>query len=293
MTHDDPHEDLLASIDLHAWRVPPPAAIAGPSLVMRALAPSAAPRRRPRLGWILAAIVLVNAAIATIIVIVLARPPVPRQTVMVQPAGGTPVDAQVRDLLQRLEEEQRQLEARLDEIKQLRALVTELSDKVHKFEEADAKRERTVPKPPAHPTGARDDREPAPVPAPGPAPTVDETCDEVSCVLNNNTPSCCAKYKKDAPVAPVVTGPPVALERQGISNGIMSVKASVSACGTHATAHGIVKVRVRVAASGLVTNVEVDSTPDAALGACVAKVVERAVFPRTQTGGSFSYPFVF
>lgn len=289
MTHDDPHEDLLASIDLHAWRVPPPADIAGPSLVMRALAPSAAPRRRPRLGWILAAIVLVNAAIATIIVIVLARPPVAQQTVMVQPAGGTPVDAQVRDLLQRLEQEQRELEARLDEIKQLRALVTELSDKVHKFEEADAKRERTVPKPPAHPIAAHDDREPTPAPAQ----LVDDSCDEVSCVLTDNKSSCCAKYKKDAPVAPVVTGPPVALDRQGISNGIASVKASVSACGTRTTAHGIVKVRVRVGANGLVTNVEVESSPDAALGACVANVVQRAVFPRTQTGGAFSYPFVF
>lgn len=291
MTHDDTDEDILSTIDLRAWRVPPPAAIAAPSLVMRALSPAAAPPKRPRLGWMLAAIVLVNAVIATLIVILLARAPARSQTVMVQPAGGSSqVDAQVRDLLQRLEVEQRELEARLDEIKQLRALVTELSEKVTRFEEADARRDHTVPKPPAHPIAARDDHEPAP--APVPAPTVDDSCDEVSCVLNNNTPSCCAKYKKErAPV--VVTGPPAALDRQAISNGVASVKASVAACGTHTTARGIVKLHVRVGANGLVTTASVAATPDAALGGCVEAAVRRAVFPRTQSGGSFSYPFVF
>jgi len=37
----------------------------------------------------------------------------------------------------------------------------------------------------------------------------------------------------------------------------------------------------------------VETTPDAALGACVAAAVQKASFAKTQTGGSFSYPFVF
>ena len=43
MTHDDPDEDLLATIDLHAWRVPPPAAD------RRSVAGDARARHRPRL----------------------------------------------------------------------------------------------------------------------------------------------------------------------------------------------------------------------------------------------------
>jgi hypothetical protein len=285
MTHDDADEDILAPIDLRAWRVPPPAAIAGPSLVMRALSPAAAPPKRRRLGWLLAAIVLVNAVIASLIVILLARAPVPAQTVMVQPAGGSPVDAQVRDLLQRLEAEQRELEARLDEIKQLRALVTELSDKVQKFEEADARRDHTVPRPPDHPAVAHDDHPPT-------APAGDASCDEVSCVLTNNGGACCAKFRKPPPPV-VANGLPEALDRAAISNGIASVKASVAACSTRSTVHGIVKLRVRVSADGRVTTVSVAAAPDAALAGCVASMVQRAVFPRTQTGGSFSYPFVF
>ena len=71
------------------------------------------------------------------------------------------------------------------------------------------------------------------------------------------------------------------------------MKASVAACSTRSTAHGIVKLRVRVSADGRVSTASVAATPDAALGDCVAGVVQRAVFPRTQAGGSFSYPFVF
>jgi hypothetical protein len=42
-----------------------------------------------------------------------------------------------------------------------------------------------------------------------------------------------------------------------------------------------------------VTNVEVEAAPDAVLARCVASAIQKAVFPQTQLGGSFSYPFVF
>jgi outer membrane biosynthesis protein TonB len=48
-----------------------------------------------------------------------------------------------------------------------------------------------------------------------------------------------------------------------------------------------------VSGGGSVSNVSVETTPDSALGACVAAAVQKASFAKTQNGGSFSYPFVF
>jgi hypothetical protein len=304
MTHDDNDagENLLAGIDLHTWRVPPPAEVHRPSLLVRALSP-ATPTKRPRVRWLVAALVLFNAAIAALLVILLSRP-APSQTVVYQAAGGGSVDAQVRDLLARLESEQRELERRLAEIKELRALVTDLSEKVRLYEQQDAnRRERTVPRPP------RDNKTPAPTPAPNPIDPYDSAtpphqfnpssttntggCDEVSCVLGNYSGACCAKYRIQQPPQPQVKGPPENLSRQMISTGIANVKASVAACGDVYKIKGKVKARVHVDASGRVTNVEIEVTPDPMLGACVASVLSRATFDKTRAGGSFSYPFIF
>ncbi len=78
-----------------------------------------------------------------------------------------------------------------------------------------------------------------------------------------------------------------------ISNGIAAVKARVTSCGDKSPAKGKVKVKVQVAASGSVSNVAVETTPDPSLGACVSAAVGKASFAKTQKGGSFSYPFVF
>ncbi len=82
------------------------------------------------------------------------------------------------------------------------------------------------------------------------------------------------------------------LDRALIADGVAKVKSAVSACGTAST-KGTVKVNVVVAASGAVTSVVVDRTPDPALGACVAAAIQKATFKPTKLGGSFSYPFVF
>jgi TonB family protein len=78
-----------------------------------------------------------------------------------------------------------------------------------------------------------------------------------------------------------------------ISAGIANVKARVQSCGDKSPAKGKVKVKVSVSGDGRVTNVAVETTPDSALGACVAAAVNKASFGKTQNGGSFSYPFVF
>lgn len=134
MTHaTDDTDSPLAGLDLQVWRVPPPAAIDRDALLGRALSPSIAPPKTMRLRWILAAIVVLNAAIATLIGIITRPDPAPATVAL--PAGGT-TDARVRELLQRLEQEQRALEQKLVELEELRALVVELSRKVERYESA-------------------------------------------------------------------------------------------------------------------------------------------------------------
>jgi hypothetical protein len=87
---------------------------------------------------------------------------------------------------------------------------------------------------------------------------------------------------------------PASLDRTAISAGIAKAKPQIMACGKASpSAKGKVKLRVTVAASGVVTTASVDETPDPKLGACVAGAVQKTSFDRTQQGGAFSYPFVF
>jgi len=298
--NNDAGEDLLAGIDLHTWRVPPPNAVDRPALLVRALSP-ATPTKRPRLAWLVAGLVVFNAAIAALLVILLSRPtPAPSQTV-IMPAGGGSVDAQVRDRLARLEAERRELERKLSDLDMQRSLVEALSHKLQECQED--LRERTVQK--------RTTVVPLPAPSPNPIDPYDTanrpdpfaqrsgggggSCDEVSCVLENYADGCCDKYRKPGLVtpAPTVQGPPENLTREMISTGIANVKARIAACGDVYKAKGKVKARVHVDASGRVTSVEIEVAPDAQLGACVASILQRAPFGKTRLGGSFSYPFIF
>jgi TonB family protein len=227
-----------------------------------------------------AALAIANAALATLVVVLLLRGPEREIVTTVVPAGGPgSVDARVKDLIARLDREQLELEGKLSELKQVQALVVELQDKVHRCEQVTHK---TTDRPrPAEPV---DDQSPA-------APA-DQGCDEVSCVLQNYSGTCCLKYRKTAP--PIATGALVdSLDRTNISSGVAAVKAQVQACAKTSPAKGKVKVHVAVAPSGAVTSVTVETTPDDALGSCVAAAVQRARFAPTRLGGSFSYPFVF
>jgi|GEM_PF-6266177 len=134
MTHStDDTDSPLAGLDLQVWRVPPPVAIDRDALLGRALSPSIAPPKSMRLRWILAAIVVLNAAIATLIGILTRPDPAPATVAL--PAGGD-IDARVRELLRRLEQEHRAFEQKLAEIEELHALVVELSRKVERYETA-------------------------------------------------------------------------------------------------------------------------------------------------------------
>ncbi|HUJ59090.1 MAG TPA: hypothetical protein VLX92_11380 [Kofleriaceae bacterium] len=256
---DDDDQDVLARIDLHAWRVPPPAAL--PGLLSRGLSPAVPPRRR-RVTWMVAALAIANVVLAAILVIVASRA-APATITTLRPAGGDALDAQTGELLRRLAAQQRTLEQRLSEVEQMRAVVEQLTDRVRRCEDS-----------------RRDRREPEP------KPSVASGCDEVSCVLTDYASACCARYPR--PPKPLPD-----FDRDMISTGIAAVRDQARACSKRSSATGIVKVHVRVDPSGHVASVFVAQTPDDALGACVEAVVRKAHFPATAAGGSFSYPFPF
>lgn len=269
MSHDDDAgEDVLAPVDLHAWRVPPPCVVDRSAILARVLSP-VTPPTRSRVTWMVAAIAIVNVVLAAVLVIVISRRP-PRTITMLQPAGGGDVNAQMQQLLHRLEQEQRELEGKLADVQQLRTVVEHLSERVRQCEEAD-RSVRPEPRP----------RREAP-----PPPDL-SACNDASCA------------KVQAPAQPPSPNPnpsralPDTLDRDGISAGIDSVRQQVQACGQRSTAKGNVMVRVRVNPAGRVETVLIASTPDPALGACVASMVQKAIFEPTHHGGAFSYPFVF
>jgi hypothetical protein len=92
---------------------------------------------------------------------------------------------------------------------------------------------------------------------------------------------------------PTVAVVPQFLDRPRISAGIANVKSRIASCGDSSPARGRVKVRVEVAPNGSVSDVRVEEAPNSTLGDCVKNVVQRATFAKTESGGNFSYPFVF
>lgn len=134
------------------------------------------------------------------------------------------------------------------------------------------------------------------------------SCEEVQCVLDGYARACCAKYKKGIKTStdsipeiwPGTSKPasgggdlPASLDRDMISAGVAKVSGRAQSCGGQSSAKGRVKVWVKVGADGRVTSVTVKSTPDPALGSCVASAMQKATFGKTQSGGSFAYPFTF
>jgi hypothetical protein len=156
----------------------------------------------------------------------------------------------------------------------------------------------TQPKPPRPPP----DRVAAPPKTDPPPPRSggdSGTCDEISCVLNNNEGPCCAKFaKKNAGktsggTASAKTDLPERLDRGMIAEGIGKVRGQVMSCGDKSPAKGTVKVSVKVGPDGRVIDVNVKETPDPGLGNCVKGQVQKATFAKTQAGGSFAYPYPF
>jgi predicted Zn finger-like uncharacterized protein len=180
-------------------------------------------------------------------------------------------------------------------------------DKVAVADGTDPRRVTTPPRPAPPRPKAPAERTPPPPPKETPATREPKaaagdggTCDEVSCVLNNYEGTCCAKFKRSggarAPGGSTGGGRgdvPEGLDKPMISDGLNKVKARVMSCGEKSSAKGQVKISVKVGADGHVTNVTVKNTPDAGLGNCVSSMMQKAMFAKTQTGGSFSYAYTF
>lgn len=112
-------------------------------------------------------------------------------------------------------------------------------------------------------------------------------------VRQANVAQLCARrnvaYTDDTPDP--ASGTPESLDRAAISKAMARHKPDVLACGAKESQGGNVKVRVIVSPGGSVTSVSVEGATDA-LGDCIAGVLDKATFPKTQKGGAFSYPFM-
>ena len=128
-------------------------------------------------------------------------------------------------------------------------------------------------------------RPPAAPPAPPVLPDVvvdPVQCDEVSCVLENYEPVCCAHFRKPAD----------ALDREAIITGVEQIRPFVRLCD-HMNVKGRAKVSVKVLPDGTVSSVTAMEAPSRELATCVSNAMERARFIPTVHGGSFTYPFNF
>ena len=121
-----------------------------------------------------------------------------------------------------------------------------------------------------------------------------ESCDAISCEIANYAGECCEKYKKrEAAKSQTNSNLPAVLDKSIISAGVGTVRSRITACGAKSTAKGTVMVKVYVTATGGVSSVNVESTPDTGLGVCVSSALKGASFASTQKGGSFRIPFTF
>ncbi len=119
-------------------------------------------------------------------------------------------------------------------------------------------------------------------------------------MLNNYEGACCSKFRKGGSkpsrrqqAVRRRGNLPEGLDRSMISVGDRNGEGARPVVRRQSQAKGKVKVQVKVGGDGRVSNVTVESSPDASLGACVRSAVQRASFAKTQSGGSFSYPFMF
>ncbi len=159
---------------------------------------------------------------------------------------------------------------------------------LHKRAIAEAAERARAPKPVPKPVEPPRERTPEVAEPPvaeepaAPPPVAEQqsgACDEVACVIAKYEPPCCARFKR--PASNSAGDLQEGLERAMISKGIADVKQRIMACGDGSTA------------TGKVTSVDLDVSPDPDLGACVVAAVKKATFPKTVNGGSFSYPFIF
>ncbi len=119
-----------------------------------------------------------------------------------------------------------------------------------------------------------------------------------ACAKSASSPPPTAPAPAPAPAPAAAPAPTekvtdAAIDKQMIADAIAPLRESLHGCADKfPKIKGVVKVKGTVAPEGTVT-VEIEKTPDAALGECVASIVRTAKFPKTIAGGTFGYPFVY
>ncbi len=117
------------------------------------------------------------------------------------------------------------------------------------------------------------------------APAARAACDEISCIADA-TGWCCPRLLA-TPTAPT------SVDAHAVTTAMAQIHDRAMACGPKSGAKGKVRVHLAVDPDGHVAKAAIESTPEAALGECVLRVVQSAPFKRTDRGGSFGYSFVF
>ena len=82
---------------------------------------------------------------------------------------------------------------------------------------------------------------------------------------------------------------PAALDRAMIANALACAKPSLARCARPATQQ--IRVSIAVMPAGTVERIIVRDHVDAATSDCLTGTLHATLFPMTQRGGSFTYPF--
>jgi predicted Zn finger-like uncharacterized protein len=132
--------------------------------------------------------------------------------------------------------------------------------------------------------------------------TMTSGCTKVWCMLKNNSPKCCCKYKSGGCGGSSMSsgGDPCAahskdkLSSGDIRAGIGGIRGSVRSCFSKYGIHGKVKIRVSVGCNGRVKYASAKgSHAGTPIGKCIQRAVRRAKFPKFKRKKvSFTYPFV-
>jgi hypothetical protein len=265
----DDDDDVLANIDLSAWTPPAPPSSLVDDVIARVTAPPPVVHAsRAKRWWIAGAVAAAVAAVAAFALWGVERAPVPTTAIGEHPAARPDYDAEVARLTAELERVQREID---------RHQIGGPSPAVERAKEELERKQRAL-----RPLVDKIDH------LKGKSPQA-AACDEVTCVLTNDEPACCAKYRKPSP--PIADS----LDRNAIDKAVDAIKPQVMACG--GSFAGMMKLGGMVAPSGELTVSHVtgpDGTDKPAdVAACIHGAALNLTFPKTRKGGSFTYPFVF
>ncbi|CAN5718381.1 hypothetical protein BH11MYX2_BH11MYX2_29210 [soil metagenome] len=194
-----------------------------------------------------------NVALVAGLIFVLARSEPP--PVITAAAGGPIVDSGTRDALHRLEQQQAQLARQLVDVDQLKATIQSLSDRVQQCEAKTVTPVKTSTKP-----ATRSDN----------------------------------MFSLEPTIEPTTADPPESLDRASIAAAVAAVRPAIIQCRSESSASTPMRVtvRVRVTPRGKPDSTMIEGAAQS-VGRCVVREMNKARFPRTSHGGTFTYPFVF